>query len=331
MIYRGDVMEGIPLRDGSVQCVVTSPPYWGLRDYGVPGQLGLEAPPEEYVAKMVGVFREVWRVMRDDGTLWLNLGDSYSSGNRKSRVVDKKNTHRVMNMRPVAPDYLKPKDLVGIPWMVAFALRAEGWCLRSDIVWAKANPMPESVRDRPTRAHEYLFLLTKGPKYYYDAAAIREPAVWADEHGTGTGVGWGKVDAAVPGGGHKKDPSLRVKGDKQRGYSRRHAGFNERWDGMTRVEQQSNGRNKRSVWHLATQPYPGAHFAVMPEALVLPCILAGSRVGDVVYDPFVGSGTVVDVAEQYGRLGVGGDLNGGYCRDAASRCSRSACRQGVIY
>ena len=259
-----DVFDGLQcLDDKQVQCCITSPPYWGLRDYGVGGQLGLESTPDLYVASIVAVFREVWRVLRDDGTLWLNLGDSYSMSTRGAGGDGKQytNSGAVMGDRGwhIGPG-LKPKDLVGIPWRAAFALQADGWYLRSDIIWSKPNPMPESVTDRPTKAHEYLFLLTKSRRYYYDADAIREPG--AEEGGT---------------------------------------------------------HNKRSVWTIMPKPYKGAHFAVMPEKLVDPCILAGSKPGDTVLDPFCGSGTVGAVCKRLGREFFGIDLNPAYCELAERR------------
>lgn len=239
--------------DESVQCCVTSPPYWGLRDYGVDGQLGMEETPEQFVAAMVEVFAEVRRVLRADGTLWLNIGDSYarSAGNRTSGDGGPALVGRgqygagAVNAAPsIIPPGLKSKDLVGIPWMLAFALRADGWYLRRDIIWAKPNPMPESVTDRPTSSHEYLFLLTKSPRYFYDAEAVREgassfktlkmPDGWATE---------GRHEAV--------DHSRRTR-DKQRGHVRSHDGFDGRWDAMSKDEQQALGRNKRSVWTIAS-------------------------------------------------------------------------------
>ena len=290
----------IPLKDGCVQCVVTSPPYWGLRDYGTAGQLGLEPTPAEYVEKMVAVFREVKRVLRGDGTLWLNLGDSYA-GSGKGRNAD--GTHQeggkqgtnagtVVGLltKTEAPDGLKPKDLVGIPWRVAFALQADGWWLRSDIIWAKPNPMPESVTDRPTKAHEYLFLMAKSGWYYYNNDAIREPSedkLGTDRFKNGCGVG-------------DRSSGGEVSLDKHREYN-------------------PLGRNKRSVWTVTTQPYKEAHFATFPEALVEPCILAGSRPGDLVLDPFTGSGTVLRVARGLQRKAVGIDLSRKYLELANAR------------
>ena len=302
MLMQADA-RALPLRDGCVQCVVTSPPYWGLRDYGIAGQIGLEATPEAYVATLVQVFREVRRVLKDDGTVWLVLGDSYAAGKlgradtgpadiaRRAALYGTGNGNgqgpREFRQRS-APDGLKPKDLVGIPWRVAFALQADGWYLRSDIIWHKPNPMPESVTDRPTKAHEYLFLLTKAARYFYDADAIAESSV--------TGV-------------HTRD---RLSTFKKSGVSGNHH------QGASLV--QCNGtRNKRSVWTIATRSYPEAHFATFPEALIEPCILAGSRPGDVVLDPFGGTATVVRVARRLNREGIACDLNPQYLALAEDR------------
>lgn len=285
-----DVTQGIPLASESVQCVVTSPPYWGLRDYGVDGQLGLERTPEEYVSKLVSVFREVRRVLKKDGTVWLNLGDSYNGSGYKEKQVNspKQMSNRgAQSQRGTSVDYLKPKDLIGIPWRVAFALQADGWWLRSDIIWSKPNPMPESVRDRPTRAHEYLFLLTKSARYYYDADAVAEPAVQA-----------GRVRADRMGG------NKYVEGVKHS-------------DGSTFTGSET--RNRRSVWEITPQHYRGAHFATFPKKLVEPCILAGSRPGDMVIDPFCGSGTALLVAKEHRREGIGLELNAEYISLAEAR------------
>ena len=277
-IRQGNALERLrEMPDESVHCVVTSPPYWGLRDYGVHGAYGLEPTLNEYIERMVEVFREVRRVLRKDGTLWLNLGDAYAGswgnygGQGGANGQRNKETERfdrpayADNGRRPPQSYsnngLKPKDLVGLPWCMAFALQADGWWLRSDIVWHKPNPMPESVRDRPTRAHEYVFLLTKSARYYYDADAIREPAKdplddirrMRQQHDAN------KSAATAERNG------LRARTDKQRGHSRRHDGFNDRWDSMSKEEQQGMGANKRTVWRIATQGFPGAHFACVDE------------------------------------------------------------------
>lgn len=272
----------------TVQCCVTSPPYWGLRDYGTAGQIGLESTPEEYVADLVDVFRQVRRVLRPDGTLWLNLGDCYCSrpGQRKETDVagPKQKTKTASLATPSRTvDDLKPKNLVGVPWRVAFALQADGWYLRSDIIWAKPNAMPESVSDRPTRSHEYIFLLTKSEKYYYDHEAIKEPA----------------VAGHASGNGYKRLASLSFCDENgSRGND----------DGSIVAES----RNKRDVWTVNTEPFPETHFATFPPALILPCILAGSAVGDTVLDPFSGAGTTALVAKANGRRAIGIDLNAEY-------------------
>jgi len=262
-----DVLRTLP--DESVHCCVTSPPYWGLRDYGVPGQIGLEPTPEEYVEKMVEVFREVRRVLRDDGTLWLNLGDSYNgssgSGGKTAKQVTNAGSFHDAGVR-MAPG-LKPKDLVGIPWRVAFALQADGWWLRSDIIWAKPAPMPEPVTDRPTRSHEYIFLLTKSQRYFYDHVAIQEESVTQDlRRPYGSEGAWqldGRPQEQRHGGELRKFGGNKYPGNVRRTYS-------------GNAYTPTGKRNKRDVWTVATQPFPGAHFAVMPEALVEPCILAGT-------------------------------------------------------
>jgi len=256
-LLHGDALDVLEtLEPQSVHCVVTSPPYWGLRDYGTDGQIGLEATPEEYVRAMVSVFDRVWRVLRDDGTLWLNLGDSYAGGGRNSgnsleNTSAKQLTqiHSMQNGPAPVPEGLKPKDLVGIPWRVAFALQAAGWYLRSDIIWAKKNCMPESVTDRPTKSHEYLFLLTKRPHYYYDADAVREKTSYP--------AGQIRKPWTEHKGRNKKDDLAS-------------------WASNYGSIAPENGRNRRSVWTIATEPYPEAHFATYPTALVKPCILAGT-------------------------------------------------------
>jgi DNA modification methylase len=313
----GDALEQLRLLpDESIQCCITSPPYWGLRDYGIVGQVGLERTPEEYVAKLVEVFREVRRVLRADGTLWLNLGDCYHSGDRGGYRNDShrwENSHMQnmahgTHMEAVSPNRLpqaglKDKDLVGIPWRVAFALQADGWWLRSDIIWHKPNPMPESVTDRPTKAHEYLFLLSKQPSYYYDAAAIAEPAVGEWNSAKSSFASTTGTDAALIG-----NPRYKTR----KSPNTNHPDVNR------------NDRNRRTVWTIPTQPFPEAHFATFPEALVEPCIAAGSRVGDSILDPFCGSGTVGVVALRAGRDFIGIELNPEYIEMARRRIEGTA-------
>jgi DNA modification methylase len=268
------------------QTCVTSPPYYGLRDYGHDGQIGLEETPEEYIAAMVEVFRCVWDVLADDGTLWLNIGDSYArQGGRESNQPrhwdGRDKTSGSMHNTRMAQDIgLKPKDLIGIPWMMAFALRADGWYLRQDIIWHKPNPMPESVQDRCTKAHEYIFLLSKSQKYHYDHESIKDP-VKQD---------WGTRDR-TDGKYHNEGSGLQP-----------HSG----------LEKSYEMANKRSVWTVNTKPYAGAHFAVFPTELIEPCILAGAAPGQVVLDPFMGSGTTAQVAQNLGRQYLGCELNEDY-------------------
>jgi site-specific DNA-methyltransferase (adenine-specific) len=259
VIFEGDalaVLQHLPSQ--SVQCVVTSPPYWGLRDYDIDEQIGLEPTLPQFLNRLTETFREVRRILKDDGVFWLNIGDGYTSGNRAWRAPDKKNPARAMDVRPCTPDGLKPKDLIGIPWRLAFALQDDGWYLRADIIWNKPNAMPESVKDRPTRSHEYMFMFSKSEKYFYDKAAVLEP----------------------------------------------------------------NGRNRRSVWDIHTQAgFAGSHFATFPPRLIEPCIQASSGVGDIVLDPFFGSGTTGLVAESLGRRYVGIELNPAYVALAVRRLS----------
>jgi site-specific DNA-methyltransferase (adenine-specific) len=262
-IFQGDALKVLKrFPSDSVQCVVTSPPYWGLRDYNLPGQIGLETTLPKFISKLRSVFREVRRVLRPDGVFWLNIGDGFTSGNRGWRAPDKKNRARAMEVRPDTPKGLKPKDLLGIPWRLAFALQEDGWYLRADIIWNKPNAMPESVKDRPTRAHEYLFMFTKDERYYYDHKAVLDP----------------------------------------------------------------NGRNKRSVWDINTLAYAGAHFATFPPKLVEPCIKASTKPGDLVLDPFFGSGTVGVVASELSRRYVGVELHPEYIALAKSRLATKAKR-----
>ena len=276
------------------QTCVTSPPYYGLRDYGHEGQIGMEETPEEYIKAMVEVFRCVWDVLEDDGTLWLNIGDSYANNtsagdktfgnpefnkNRPSRAATKTASKSV-------PYGCKPKDLIGIPWLLAFALRADGWYLRQDIIWHKPNPMPESVQDRCTKAHEYIFLLSKSQKYYYDHKSIAEQSI---HHGTDKRSDLGNI---------------RYEGKRTQGESAA--------NGQQSFVTVNENRNKRSVWTVTTKPYAGAHFAVFPSDLIEPCIMAGAPVGGIVLDPFMGSGTTAQVAQSLGRQYLGCELNPDY-------------------
>ena len=298
-IIQGDCIEGMrTLPDQSVNCCVTSPPYFGLRDYGHEGQIGLEETPEQFVAKLVEAFREVRRVLKDDGTLWLNLGDSYC------HTVDSHKTKSAKQKSNVGADWdmvkrsfaegLKTKDLIGIPWMVAFALRADGWYLRQDIIWHKPNPMPESVTDRCTKSHEYIFLLSKSQKYYYDQDAIREPhkRLWDESNG-----------GNMADTGHKKSGKIETKNTHPNGYPM----------------PNELGANKRSVWTVTTKPYSEAHFATYPEDLIVDCIKAGCPEGGIVLDPFMGAGTTALVARKLNRQYVGFELNPEYIRIAKNR------------
>jgi site-specific DNA-methyltransferase (adenine-specific) len=284
------------LPEQSIHCCVTSPPYFGLRDYGMAEQIGLEPTPDQFVAEQVAVFREVRRVLRDDGTLWLNLGDSYNAynANRGASTSISDGTagrDHPRHKQGLTTPTLKSKDLIGIPWRVAFALQADGWYLRQDIIWHKPNPMPESVTDRCTKAHEYIFLLSKSARYFYDAAAIKEQAVTAGR------TGWGFTEDHTP-------------------KPRSGSGTNEQ---LRYQEPRHEDRNRRSVWTVATKPYRGAHFATFPPALVEPCILAGCPVGGTVLDPFSGSATTGQVALANGRSYVGCELNPDYHELAQQR------------
>lgn len=256
VIFEGDALTVLRrLPSETVKCVVTSPPYWSLRDYKIEGQIGLEETVSNFINNLVSIFSEIKRVLKSDGTLWVNIGDAYTSGNRGWRAVDKKNPSRVMNKRPNTPKGLKRKDLIGIPWRLAFALQNDGWYLRSDIIWHKTNAMPESVKDRPTLAHEYIFLFSKSEKYYYDHKAAKEKM-----------------------------------GNKE--------------------------RNRRSVWAINTQPSPTKHIAAFPPTLIEPCILAGTKKGELILDPFFGSGTVGIVCEKHERKFIGIELNPEYIKMA---------------
>jgi site-specific DNA-methyltransferase (adenine-specific) len=371
-IIEGDCRTVLPtLPAESVQTCITSPPYWGLRDYGVEGQLGLERTPEEYVAQMVEVFREVRRVLRPDGTLWLNLGDSFAKAGKSGLALHSTASttgapNPYAQIKKEIPSGLKPKDLVGIPWRVAFALQADGWWLRSDIIWAKPNPMPESVTDRPTKAHEQVFLLTKsgstllwrhrdgrwtrerpapeyrwrdretgaeqeidpgdrkrfvrvnlwkGFDYFYDADAVREKQ--QDTSCERYAYGYKPTERIPPG---QIPNTIKKHGNGDVPRHRDSAGFHSRWDNADNPA----GRNRRSVWTISTKSFAGAHFAVMPWDLVEPCVLAGSRPGDLVLDPFAGAGTVGMVARRHGRSFIGIELNSGYAAMARERITGDA-------
>lgn len=332
-ILTGDCRDLLKtLRAESVHCCVTSPPYWRLRDYGHPDQIGQEPTPEKYVEALRAVFAEVQRVLRSDGTLWLNLGDCYASAwpcSRRNQMGNGSlpNGTRAARAPRLGPG-LKEKDLVGIPWLVAFALRQDGWYLRSDIIWHKPNTMPESVADRPTKAHEYLFLLSKSKRYYYDAAAIREaPSQKLLKEIESGYAGNSRKDFMKAGAQDASATKRRIiegyrkRIDKQRGHSRRHAGFNRRWDRLSKEEQRLCGRNKRSVWTVATASYRGAHFATYPPTLIKPCVLAGCPPGGVVLDPFAGSGTTGKVALEQGRRALLMELNSEYVNLIRERCA----------
>lgn len=303
----GDCVESLrQMPAQSVHCCVTSPPYFGLRDYGTDGQIGLEPTPDEFVQALVTVFREVRRVLRDDGTLWLNLGDSYARTGGTDRKVSAsasvgstRNLMKQMGDRTQrAPSGLKDKDLIGIPWRVAFALQADGWYLRQDIIWHKPNPMPESVRDRCTKAHEYVFLLSKSPRYFYDADAVLEAATTSAPH-----KHWTE---------REHDQSMLA--------SKQANGVKGRPVGVAGYSAPGK-RNRRSVWSVATKPYKGAHFATFPPDLIEPCILAGCPVGGTVLDPFGGSGTTAGVAVAHGRNALLCELNPEYAALVPERVS----------
>lgn len=297
----------------SVNCIVTSPPYFGLRDYGMAGQIGLEETPQQFVAKLVELFREARRVLRDDGTFWLNLGDSYAGNNSSSGEGETRYTSTLNGGAGVKPHEkvhaqrrvttetgIPSKNLIGIPWRVAFGLQDDGWILRSDIIWHKPNPMPESVTDRPTKAHEYVFLFAKSQRYFYDAEAIWEVAAYDGRH-----------DERQK--GSAKYTTHTVPGQSTQSFA---STGHERWrfnaDGV-RI------RNKHSVWKVSTEPFSGAHFATFPTKLIEPMILAGCPVGGVVYDPFIGSGTTALVARKHGRDYIGSELNPEYTKIARDR------------
>jgi len=333
-VLTGDALAKLrELQDESVQCCVTSPPYWGLRDYGNAAQIGREPTPDAYVAKMAQVFREVRRVLTNDGTLWLNLGDSYCNAPRGSdNGVE--NSGGVMQGRDLSgwktsgsldkrQSELKNKDLIGIPWMTAFALRADGWFLRSEITWCKKVPMPETVQDSPTSATEKVFLLTKSSKYFYDVEAVRNPP--SDSYANDPRWKTGSTDRNQKNGYDEamaQNPKkLHKVFDKQSGHGRRHAGFNERWDESEQNGTVVQGSNMRNYWVLGPEPFPDSHFATFPTEVPKKCILAGSRVGDIILDPFAGSGTTGMVALELGRKATLIELNPKYVELIEQRCN----------
>jgi DNA modification methylase len=385
-----EVMSSLP--EKFFHCCVTSPPYWGLRDYGLPptdwpevtyepmpglptitvppwtGCLGLEPTPDMFIAHMVLVFREVRRVLRDDGTLWMNFGDSYfgTGGDRKDSTNGPNSCvgatadaampreGRAARHKMLAKSGLKPKDLIGIPWRVAFALQADGWYLRSDIIWSKPNPMPESVRDRPTKAHEYIFLLSKSERYYYDKEAIKEPGVqdeWANGFRGGAYTEGSTFDNQA-GGKRKTRGNFKIPAgwDTEPGsHGTIHRTGRSRANSFARAVNESpkpgevqqhrpdrepieysGVRNKRSVWTVATQPFPEAHFATFPEKIPLTSILAGSPQGGIVFDPFMGSGTSGLVARKLGRKYIGIELNPQYIKIAESRIQKETAQMNIF-
>lgn len=301
-IYCGNCVEVLKtFSDKSINCCITSPPYYGLRDYGVSGQIGNEDTPEQYIEKLVNVFKEVRRILKDDGVLWLNLGDSWAGSNQGAgtKNLTKKqasnhgtnymntDTHKSKLSKLIG---YKPKDLIGIPWMAAFALREAGWYLRQDIIWAKGNPMPESVKDRCTKSHEYIFLLSKSRKYYFDYESIKEPAV--------------------------TQPKARDKN--KEGYQADYP-KGDRFSSGERVYGADGMRNKRDVWNVNIKPCKEAHFATFPDTLIEPCVLAGCPEGGIILDPFMGAGTTGIVSKRNNRNYVGIELNPNYIQIAENR------------
>ncbi len=316
-IITGNALSSLKnIADECVDCCVTSPPYYGLRDYGIQNQIGLEETVQEYIEKLILVFREVRRVLKDDGTLWLNIGDSYA-GSGKGRNSDGSVPDSIYHCKEqnvkgritgkltknVTSDY-KPKDLMGVPWLLAFALQANGWYLRQDIIWNKTNCMPESVKDRCTRSHEYIFLLSKSRRYYFDYEAIKEPAITSDRSSPR-----GSKGTFTKNSGRRKQEEL---------GKRTYTGFNERYYSKESPQM----RNKRDVWSVPTSGCKDAHFATYPEKLIEPCILAGSKEGGIVLDPFLGSGTTAIVAVKNDRKYIGIEINPQYVEMAQSRIKK---------
>ena len=316
-IIFADALKGLAtLESNSVDTCITSPPYYGLRDYGNSGQIGLENTPNRYIERLVAVFREAWRVLKDDGTLWVVIADSYAgsgkgawsnkNGQKETYVLDPGSAPTKM---PKTFDGIKAKDLMGIPWMLAFALRSDGWYLRQDIIWQKPNPMPESVKDRCTKSYEHIFLLSKRPRYYFDAEAISEPTAESTQKRLSQNIAGQTGSLRVPGKltGPMKACAPRYGGNK---YTATPDVFNRSKSGN--MYDFKEKRNKRDVWTISTKPYKGAHFATFPPDLIIPCVLAGSRSGGTVLDPFCGTGTTLQVANRFGRNGIGIELNTDY-------------------
>lgn len=308
-IICADALDGLKtIESESVDMCVTSPPYYGLRDYGVNGQIGIEQTPEAYIARLTEIFAEVRRVLKKDGTLWVNIGDSYAGSGKGPMTISANGKNKdVFDMAnriyevPKVWEGIKPKDLIGIPWMLAFSLRNSGWYLRSDIIWHKLNCLPESVKDRPTKTYEHIFLLSKSPKYYYDYKAIQEPLKQVSKERYKRG---------------RSDHSKYSNETTLQGINRQHENFSE-------FDQEY--RRKRDVWEVSTNTYKmDEHFAMYPEKLIEPCVLAGSRVGGIVLDPFFGSGTTGAVAKRLGREYIGIDINSRYCDKAQARIDKVA-------
>ena len=329
----GDVREKLAeLADESVHCVVTSPPYWRQRDYGMAGQIGLEPTPEEYIAVLRDIFREVRRVLKPEGTAWVNIGDKWSSGGNggggsfmETRGEAWSHARNAKGWRSPPPGY-KDKDLVGVPFMLAFAMRADGWWWRQCNIWGKPNCMPESVIDRTTIGHEYVLHFSKSGHYWYDDEAVRTAPAASTETRLSQDIAMQAGSNRANGGGKTNGPMKAVgrKTDKQRGHSRKHQGFNDRWDAMERSEQIVEGANLRSVWWISPASYRGGHFAVMPDKLAEICIRAGCPEGGTVLDPFAGPGTTGLVADRLGRDAILIELNPEYAAMAEKRLHADA-------
>lgn len=333
-VLNADVLDALrSLPDQTFGVVVTSPPYWGLRDYGVPGQLGLEPTLGEHIDRMIEVFAEVHRVLKPDGVCWVNYGDCYATTPNGRSAADTKaagGDDRMFRDKPFSTiqGALKAKDLCMVPNRFAIAMQEAGWWVRSEIIWAKPNPMPESVRDRPATAHEKIFMFTKAERYFYDAEAVRQNLSPASVSRLAQDIA-GQSGSLRANGGAKTNGAMKAVGgrsDKQRGHSRRHAGFNDRWDAISKAEQQENGRNLRNyepapvqVWEITTRGFKEAHFATFPPDLVARCLRASLRPGDAVLDPFGGSGTTGLVADKFGADATLIELNPDYCDLIRSR------------